>query len=73
MEATFKLARKTYLEVVAESNDKDAKNALIARKKIALKEAIENAEFYKELGQDDMADNEITRAKRLIKDIKKLN
>lgn len=73
MEATFKLVRKTYLEVVAESNDKDAKNALIARKKIALKEAIENAEFYKELGQDDMADNEITRAKRLIKDIKKLN
>ena len=73
MEATFKLVRKTYLEVVTESNDKDAKNALIARKKIALKEAIENAEFYKELGQDDMADNEITRAKRLIKDIKKLN
>lgn len=73
MEATFELVRKTYLEVVAESNDKNAKNALIARKKIALKEAIENAEFYKELGQDDMADNEITRAKRLIKDIKKLN
>lgn len=73
MKATFELVRKTYLEVVAESNDKDAKNALIARKKIALKEAIENAEFYKELGQDDMADNEITRAKRLIKDIKKLN
>ena len=70
MKAT--LTRKTDLEILIESCDKNAINALIEQKEIALEEAINNAEWYASIGLDEMADNEVARQEKLIRDIKKL-
>ena len=70
MKAT--LTRKTDLEILIESRDKNAINALIDQKEIALEEAINNAEWYASIGLDEMADNEVARQEKLIRDIKKL-
>ena len=70
MKAT--LTRKTDLEILIESRDKNAINALIEQKEIALEEAVNNAEWYASLGLDEMADNEVARQEKLIRDIKKL-
>ncbi len=70
MKAT--LTRKTDLEILIESRDKNAINALIEQKEIALEEAIYNAEWYASIGLDEMADNEVARQEKLIRDIKKL-
>ena len=66
------LTRKTDLEILIESHDKNAINALIEQKEIALEEAINNAEWYASIGLDEMADNEVARQEKLIRDIKKL-
>ena len=70
MKAT--LTRKTDLEILIESRDKNAINALIEQKEIALEEAINNAEWYASIGLDEMADNEVARQEKLIRDIIKL-
>ena len=70
MKAT--LTRKTDLEILIESRDKNAINALIEQKEIALEEAINTAEWYASIGLDEMADNEVARQEKLIRDIKKL-
>ena len=70
MKAT--LTRKTDLEILIESRDKNAINALIEQKEIALEEAINNAEWYASIGLDEMADNEVARQEKLRRDIKKL-
>ena len=70
MKAT--LTRKTDLEILIESRDKNAINALIEQKEIALEEAINNADCYASIGLDEMADNEVARQEKLIRDIKKL-
>ena len=70
MKAT--LTRKTDLEILIESRDKNAINALIEQKEIGLEEAINNAEWYASIGLDEMADNEVARQEKLIRDIKKL-
>ena len=70
MKAT--LTRETDLEILIESRDKNAINALIEQKEIALEEAINNAEWYASIGLDEMADNEVARQEKLIRDIKKL-
>ena len=70
MKAT--LTRKTDLEILIESRDKNAINALIEQKEIALEEAINNAEWYASIGLDEMADNEVARQEKLIRDMKKL-
>lgn len=70
MKAT--LTRKTDLEILIESRDKNAINALIEQKEIALEEAINNAEWYASIRLDEMADNEVARQEKLIRDIKKL-
>ena len=70
MKAT--LTRKTDLEILIESRDKNAINALIEQKEIALEEAINNAEWYASIGLDEMADNDVARQEKLIRDIKKL-
>ena len=72
MKATSTLTRKTDLEILIESRDKNAINALIEQKEIALEEAINNAEWYASIGLDEMADNEVARQEKLIRDIKKL-
>ena len=43
MKATSTLTRKTALEILIESRDKNAINALISKKEIALEEAVNNA------------------------------
>ena len=70
MKAT--LTRKTDLEILIESRDKNAINALIEQKEIALEEAINNAEWYASIGLDGMTGNEVARQEKLIRDIKKL-
>ena len=70
MKAT--LTRKTDLEILIESRDKNAINALIEQKEIALEEAINNAEWYASIGLDEMADNEVARQEKLIRDIEQL-
>ena len=66
MKATSTLTRKTALEILIESRDKNAINALIEQKEIALEEAINNAEWYASIGLDEMADNEVARQEKLI-------
>ena len=51
---------------------KDGGLYLIEQKEIALEEAINNAEWYASIGLDEMADNEVARQEKLIRDIKKL-
>ena len=72
MKATCTLVKKTDLETLIESGDKAAINKLIEQKEIALEEAINNAEFQSSIGLDEMADNEVARQEKLIRDIKKL-
>ena len=72
MKATCTLVKKTDLETLIESGDKEAINKMIEQKEIALEEAINNAEFQSSIGLDEMADNEVARQEKLIRDIKKL-
>ena len=72
MKATCTLVKKTDLETLIESGDKAAINKMIEQKEIALEEAINNAEFQSSIGLDEMADNEVARQEKLIRDIKKL-
>lgn len=72
MKATGTLVRKTELEMLIESGDRTAINKMIERKERAMNEAINNAEFQSSIGLNEMADNEASRAKRLMRDIAKL-
>lgn len=72
MKATCTLIKKTDLEMLVESGDKTAVNDMIEAKEKALEEAINNAEFYASISLEEMADNEVVRSKRLIKDIEQL-
>lgn len=72
MKATCILVKKTDLEILIESGDKTAINKVIEQKEKALEEAENNAEWYASLGLDGMADDEVARQEKLIRDIKKL-
>lgn len=72
MKATCILVKKTELEMLIESGDKTAINKMIEQKERALDESINNAEFQSSIGLNEMADNEASRAKRLMQDIAKL-
>ena len=72
MKATSTLTRKTALEILIESRDKSIINALIAKKEIALEEAVNNAEWYASLEIDGLADNDVARQEKLIRDIERL-
>lgn len=72
MKTTCILVRKTELEMLTESGDKTSINKTIEQKERALEEAINNAEWYASIGLDEMADNEVARQERLIKDVKRL-
>ncbi len=72
MKATCILVKKTELEMLIESGDKTAINKMIEQKERALEEAINNAEWYASIGLDGMADDEVARQEKLIRDIKKL-
>ena len=70
MRTTCTLVKKTDLETLIESGDKAAINKMIEQKEIALEEAINNAEFQSSIGLDEMANNEVARQEKLIRDIK---
>ncbi|CAG9926734.1 hypothetical protein [Bacteroides ovatus] len=72
MKATCILVKKTDLEILIESGDKTAINKVIEQKEKALEEAENNAEWYASLGLDGMADDEVARQEKLIRDLKKL-
>ena len=72
MKATSTLTRNTNLEILIESRDKNAINALIEQKEIALEEAINNAEWYASIGLDGTADDKVARQEKLIRDIERL-
>ena len=70
--ATIELIKKTSLEEVIDRKKADEIAALIARKEEALDEARCNAALYVALQLDEMADNEASRARRLVRDIERL-
>lgn len=70
--ATMELIKKTSLEEVIDRKNADEIAALIARKEAALDEARCNAALYVALQLGEMADNEASRAKRLVREIARL-
>lgn len=72
MKATYTLIKKTDLEILIESGDKNAINEVIRIKERALENASENAEFYRSISNAEFADNEQSRANRLRRDLSRL-
>lgn len=72
MKSTCTLIKKTDLDILIESGDKSAINEVIKIKERALKNASENAEFYKSINNTEFADNEQSRANRLMRDLSRL-
>lgn len=74
MKSTCTLIRKTDLEVLMESGDKDAIKSMIEQKEKALNNALENVEYWNSRGMFDcqFCDNERSRAGLLQRDINKL-
>lgn len=72
MKATCTLIKKTDLEILIESGDKSAINEVIKIKERALENASENAEFYRSINNAEFADNEQSRANRLMRDLSRL-
>jgi len=70
--ATMEFIKKTSLEEVIDRKNANEIAALIARKEEALDEARCNAALYVALQLGEMADNEASRAKRLVRDIERL-
>ena len=71
MKSTCTLIKKTDLDILIESGDKNAINEVIRIKERALENASENAEFYRSISNAEFADNEQSRANRLMRDLKK--
>lgn len=72
MKSTCTLIKKTELEILIESGDKTAINKMIEQKERALDNATENAEFYRSVSNAEFADNEQSRANRLMRDLSRL-
>ena len=73
MTVTVELTKRTALEEMIIRNNKSEMSEMILAKQKALAEAEENAEFYRSIGQADMADNEASRARMLERQIKSLS
>lgn len=73
MTVTVELTKRTALEEMIIRNNKSEMSEMVLAKQKALAEAEENAEFYRSIGQDDMADNEASRARMLERQIKSLS
>lgn len=72
MKAECTLVLNTDIEILIESYDKTAINNMVELKEKALKEACENADFYKSINDEEIADNEASRARLLMRQISKL-
>lgn len=72
MKATCTLTKKTDLEILIESGDKQSINEVIKIKENALENASDNAEFYRSINNAEFADNEQSRANRLMRDLSRL-
>lgn len=72
MKAECTLVLNTDIEILIESYDKTAINNMVELKEKALKEACENADFYKSINDEERADNEASRARLLMRQISKL-
>lgn len=70
MKATCISVKKTELEALIESGDKTAVSKMIEQKERALANATGNAEYYRSVGNAELADNEQSRANRLVRDLK---
>ena len=66
------ITKYTNQEVLIESKNIDAINAMISAKQIALAEAIENVDFFTKRNMLEHASTEKVRVERLQKDILKL-
>lgn len=64
--------KKTDLEQLIESGDLDSINEMIKQKEEALNNAIENVNYYKEIGNIEFMENEEVRAGRLRRDLELL-
>ena len=72
MTATFTLTKKTALEELIQRNNNSEKQQMIEIKTKAMKDALENAEFYASIGNKEFADNEASRARLLERQIRSL-
>lgn len=72
MVATIELVKKTDLEELIESGNEKAIIEMIKLKEAALKDALENAEFYRSINNAEFANNEQSRANLLTKQLSKL-
>lgn len=72
MKATCTLIKKIDLEILIESGDKSAIDEVIKIKERALENASENAKFYRSINNAEFADNEQSRANRLMRDLSRL-
>lgn len=74
MKTTCTLIRKTDLQILIESGNKDAIKSMIEQKEKALNNAIENVEYWTSRGMFDceFCNNERSRAGLLQRDINKL-
>lgn len=70
MKATCILVKKTELEILIESGDKTTINKMIEQKERALDNATENAEYCRSVDNAELANNEQSRANRLMRDLK---
>lgn len=64
--------KKTDLEQLIESGDLDSVNEMIKQKEEALNNAIENVNYYKEIGNIEFMENEEVRAGRLQRNLELL-
>lgn len=73
MNATISLIKSDMVTEAIKSGNTSKIAQLIADKKKALANAIENANFYKSIGNEEFAATEQQRANRLAKDIERLS
>lgn len=71
MKATIKRIYAGYIAETIKAGNPDEIRQMIFRKQKAMAEALEMAEFYRH-DKPDFADEEMTRAKRLQREIKRL-
>lgn len=74
MKTTCTLARKTDLQILIESGDKDAIKSMIEQKEKALNNALENVEYWnsRDMFDCEFCNNERSRVGLLQRDINKL-
>lgn len=73
MKAEFYKVRGTEMEEMMKRGNNNEISSMISKKQQALADALENAEFYKPIGNMEFAANEQSRANLLQRQLEMLN